>query len=307
MAAAPTEDDKSSHIMLHSLKTLRDKHVGLDLTLYTRTLTYVQCHAVVAAANSTYIKECIEKEYSDVDKIHMKTPYNLKFDVWTKDTLGAVVEYFYTGKIDIAIANVKSILLTALLLDDEYLVQNCVKVIRKVITIDNCQDYYNIAQDNGMDVLKQFCWDFMSERLFKFEPEVVGKLSLDVVIGMLKKDTCGVENEDGILDCVVSWVKHNRDIIDSSDVSNVDLNERTTRDEFVKNTMSLLDCVRFEYCSSNAVYKLLTDSTKVFDHVDAYFNKKCMVQMCCTSANHSGQNVDLNVNQRVYNYKQVNA
>ena len=92
--------------LLPSLKTLYDSQT-VDLVLYTQYNETLLCHSIVAAANSNYIQKCLENYDND------NSTFSVNINIVNKKIISRIVEYFYTGEIDITAADVTDLTLAA--------------------------------------------------------------------------------------------------------------------------------------------------------------------------------------------------
>ena len=73
-----------------------------------------------------------------------------------------------------------------------------------------------------------------------------------------------------ILDAVVKWLQSNSEGVTTEIV------ER------------LIDCVRFEHCTSQTVYGVLDKCHQLFASVELLLHRKCMLHLCCEKAKEQG-------------------
>ena len=84
----------------------------------------------------------------------------------------------------------------------------------------------------------------------------VSELDVELLISIIKEDGCGAESEDMILDAVVKWLQ-----IKSEGVT-TEIVER------------LVDCVRFENCTSQTVYDVLDKCHQLFASAEVLLHRK---------------------------------
>ena len=108
---------------------------------------------------------------------------------------------------------------------------------------------------------------------FCFCRNEVSKLDVELLISIIKKDGCRAENEDMILEAVVKWLQSNSEGV---------------KTEIVER---LIDCVRFEHCTSQTVYDVLEKCHQLFASAEMLLHRKCLLHLCCEKAKEQGVQV----------------
>ena len=76
-----------------------------------------------------------------------------------------------------------------------------------------------------------------------------------------------------ILDAVVKWLQSN---------------SKGVTTEIVER---LIDCVRFEHCTSQTVYDVLNKCHQLFASAEMLLHRKCLLHLCCEKAKEQGAQV----------------
>ena len=184
-----------------------------------------------------------------------------------KNVLSRIVEYFYTGVIEITIADITDLLLAATVLQIDCLIKKSYDIIHKSLCTKNSESFLQFSRNHGIVKLQEICHTFMCDDFQNFlTTNEVSKLDVELLISIIKEDGCRAESEDMILDAVVKWLQSNSEGVSTEIV------ER------------LIDCVRFEHCTSQTVYDVLEKCHQLFASAEMLLHRKCLLHLCCEKA-----------------------
>ena len=188
-----------------------------------------------------------------------------------RNVLSRIVEYFYTGDIEITIADVSDLLLAAIVLQIDCLIEKLYDIIYKSLCIENYERFLQFSRKHGIVKLQEICHTFICDTFPNFlTTNEVSKLNVELLISIIKEDGCRAESEDMILDGVVKWLQSNSEGVTTEIV------ER------------LIDCVRFEHCTSQTVYDVLEKCHQLFASAEMLLHRKCLLYLCCEKAKEQG-------------------
>ena len=223
---------------MKGLHKMRQNEQYTDLTLQSGGV-HIRCHRIVLEAASDYFKamfRCgLEESTSATVQLKMEP-----------DTLTSIVDYMYTGEIELTLDNVQSLVKAGDLLQLGCLKATCADFMASQVELHNCVEFYRFALlyrlDQLQKVSKQFVFaEFKTVALIaKFK-----ELTCRELIEFIKDDDVNVEDEDVVFDAVLGWVRH-------------DLDNRKSLLE------TILEHVRLPYCTRNYLlhmkdtYDLLT-------------------------------------------------
>ena len=261
--------------LIPSLKTLYDRQSEVDLTLLTQDKEVILCHSIVAAANSPYIQHCLENNINcDIPRPDNNSTFCVQIADVNKNVLSRIVEYFYTGDIEITIADVTDLLLAATVLQIDCLIEKLYDIVDKSLCIENYESFLQFSKAHRMVKLQKICHRFFCNDFQDFlTTNEVSKLDVELLIIIIKEDGCRAESEDMILDAVVNWLQSNSEGVTTEIV------ER------------LIDCVRFEHCTSQTVYDVLDKCHQLFASAEMLLHRKCLLHLCCEKAKEQGVQV----------------
>ena len=261
--------------MLPSLKTLYDRQSEVDLTLLTQDKEVILCHSIVAAANSPYIQQCLENNTKcDNPLPDNNSTFCIKIADVNKNVHSRIVKYFYTGNIEITIDDVTDLLLAATVLQIDCLVEKLYDIVHKLLCIENYKKFLQFSRNHGIVKLQEICHTFMCDNFPNFlATNEVSKLDVELLISIIKEDGCRADSEDMILDAIVKWLQSNSEGVTTEIV------ER------------LIDCVRFEHCTSQTVYEVFDKCHQLFASAETLLHRKCLLDLCCEQAKERGVQV----------------
>ena len=257
------------------LKTLYERQSEVDLTLLTQDKEVILCHSIVAAANSPYIQHCLENNINcDNPLPDNNSTFCVQIADVNKTVLSRIVEYFYTGDIEITIADVTDLLLAATVLQIDCLIEKLYNIVHKSLCIENYENFLLFSKAHSIAKLQEICDTFLCDDFQNFlTTNEVSKLDVELLISIIKEDGCRAKSEDMILDAVVKWLQSNSEGVTTEIV------ER------------LIDCVRFEHCTSQTVYDVLDKCNQLFASAEMLLHRKCLLHLCCEKAKEQGVQV----------------
>ena len=261
--------------LIPSLKTLYDRQSEVDLTLLTQDKEVILCHSIVAAANSPYIQQCLVNNIKcDIPLPDNNSTFCVQIADVNRNVLSRIVEYFYTGDIEITIADVTDLLLAATVLQIDCLIEKSYDIVHKSLCVENYESFLQFSRIYGILKLEEICHTFICDDFPNFlTTNEVSRLDVEQLISIIKEDGCRAESEDMILDAVVKWLQSNSEGVTTEIV------ER------------LIDCVRFEHCTSQTVYDVLDKCHQLFASAEMLLHRKCLLHLCCEKAKEQGAQV----------------
>ena len=270
--------------LLPSLKTLYDRQSEVDLTLLTQDKEVILCHSIVAAANSPYIQQCLENNIKcDIPQPDINSTFCVQIADVNKNVLARIVEYFYTGDIEIVLADVTDLLLAATTLQIDCLIEKSYAIVHKSICIESYERFLQFSRQHDLVKLQELCHAYMVDDFSEFlGKNETSKLDVELLISILKEDGCRAESEDMILEAVVKWLQSNSEGVTTEIV------ER------------LIDCVRFEHCTSQTVYDVLDKCHQLFASAELFLYRKWLLHLCSERAKEQGTQVTCKSTQRQY-------
>ena len=237
---------------MKGMHKLRQNEEFTDVTLQSGDV-HVRCHRNVLAVASDYFKamfRCGLKESTSTT-----VPLTMELEILT-----SIVDYMYTGEIELTADNVESLVKACDLLQQDTLKDACENFMLKQVQPANCVGFYKFATLYRLDQLQQ-----KARRVILFEFKTVAfmeefkELSCTELIEFIKDDDVNVEYEDIVNEAVLDWVRHD---LDNRKSSFEDILEhvrlpycRSNYLRYIKNTGDLLTPRCFEYLHEATLFK----------------------------------------------------
>lgn len=235
-----TEDRGHSQDILRSFYILKEQKILTDITIKSGN-TIVDAHRVVLTAGSPYFRACFTShgvfvESNDNNKI-------LILDHISE--VDAIINYIYTGKIDIIDTNYLSLLDSANQLELPKLVNLCGDFLLSRLDIDNCISIHYLAETYACVALASYAEQFIYRNFEHIiSTDEFLNLAIERVLGYIGSDELSVSKEENVFDAIVRWINH--------DVNN--------RKQYVDN---LIGKVRLELVSP----QFIAQSVHQYEHV----------------------------------------
>ena len=223
---------------MEGLNDLRKHDVLCDVVLEVGE-ALIPAHRAVLASFSPYFRIMFTTGLDECQK------RDVKINGVDPDSLQSLIDFAYTGKMDITRDNVQKILPAADLFELPNVRQMCSEYLVEELHPSNCIGITKFAESYQCKVLlersMQYLYDHFQE-IYKEDEFTL--LSVDELKEILSSDELGVVNaEDMVLSAVQSWIRH-------------DPNKREhLLDEI------LYECFRFRFASSSLLQELLSNAT----------------------------------------------
>lgn len=127
------------------------------------------------------------------------------------DALDALIDFCYTGRIEIDEWNALHLLQAASRMEFVAIETKCGDFLRKMVSVSNCLSIWT-----EMELLIQFedlvnlAWTFIGDKfvdIVKCSKEFL-ELNTDYLLALLKRDDLKVCAEEQVFEALVKWVKH---------------------------------------------------------------------------------------------------
>ena len=186
---------------------------------------HIRCHRVVLAVASDYFKamfRCDLKETtSDTVQLTMDP-----------EILTSIVNYIYTGEIELTVDNVESVVKACDVLQLDTLKSGCDVFMKAQVDLANCVGFYRVATLYTLHKVQR-----KAKGLILAEFKTVAftdqfkEMSCSELVEIIKDDNIHVEDEDLVFESVLDWIRNNPDKRKSS-------------------LETILEYVRLPYCTS---------------------------------------------------------
>uniref|UniRef100_X2BA52 BTB domain-containing protein n=1 Tax=Capitella teleta TaxID=283909 RepID=X2BA52_CAPTE len=189
-----------------SLHKLQEKEVMTDVTLILPDQSAIPCHKVVLMAASPFFETMFQSGLKE------GAEQNIKLDFADSDIIKMLVEFFYTGYIELTDGNIKAVVAGSEFLFCKHLKAHCEEYLVDTVDLSNCIDYYRYGQVFNLKLLIKTAFDFLLSKFREFrEISDFDKLTEVELVEVVSCDQLNVENEDVVFEAVVHWVNADSD------------------------------------------------------------------------------------------------
>ena len=215
-----------------SLRRLKEKEVKTDVILRLPDNSTVPCHKLVLMAASPYFETMFTTSFKDSSQEEV----SVKFPGANADAIRMIIQYFYSGEIDLNVENAEDIMTASgfLGLDDSK--AECDELMANHIDSSNCIRVFAFGQKFDLPKLTSNAHEFIVKHFheaLRASPDFKLLKEADLV-EILQDDDLNVATEDIVFEAVVRWV-------------NADLNER--KEAFTR----VASKVRFPFCTKETL------------------------------------------------------
>ncbi|KAK2190600.1 hypothetical protein NP493_74g00014 [Ridgeia piscesae] len=194
---------------MESIHKLRQNEEYTDVTLQSDSLN-IRCHRIVLAVASDYFRAmfgCGLKE-STSDTVQM---------TMEPGTLTSIVDYIYTGQIELTVDNVDSLVKACDVLRLDGLKAGCEDFMVAQLDLTNCVGFFRCAASYHLQTLQG-----KAKRLMLAEFKSVAfcdqlkELSCGDFVEFIKDDNVNVDDEDIVFESVLDWIQYDIENRESS-------------------------------------------------------------------------------------------
>ena len=189
-----------------SMEEMRQTRILCDVTLVAGNVE-IPAHRIVLASSSDY--------FWSMFTINLKEKESSRIPIKNVEPkiLTLLVDYCYTSKIMITQDNVGNIFTASKMFQFSKVTEACSKFIKNQIQPDNCLGIKALAKVyDDTDLISSFTDSY----IFKHFAEVVKneeflELDKEDLFNFIASDKIEMESEDQVFDCILSWIKRDRD------------------------------------------------------------------------------------------------
>ena len=188
------------------MNELRNRRCLCDVVLVAGDIE-ISAHKVVLASASRYFYAMFAGEMveSRRDRIEIK-------EIVEPESLQLLVDFVYTGHLEINSRNTQSLLSAAVLLHLESARQACVDFLMRQLDPANCLGIRGYADLHACEDLVRVCDRFFYDHFADVvESEEYLSLPGNVLEKLLESDELNVKHERQVYEAVAAWVKHDID------------------------------------------------------------------------------------------------
>ena len=196
------ENDEHQSVLLEAMKAMFDSNELVDVTICVQQRIF-QCHRNVLAATSPYFHAMFTSDLNESkqERVHLHEVDGSSVEL--------VIEYAYTGKIEITRGNAQNLLAVASLFQIIPIHQACARFMETQLDITNCIGIYHFGQIHNCKDLHVKAREHI-EKNFVEVSKGEEFMSLDFVqaADILTSNELNVEKEELVYEAVMRWVEH---------------------------------------------------------------------------------------------------
>ncbi|XP_072366926.1 actin-binding protein IPP isoform X3 [Scyliorhinus torazame] len=224
--------DKHARALLAQINRLRAREDFCDVQLQVKEQLF-SVHKLILAASSPYFAVLfaggMQEASKDLIQIHGIEA----------ETFRLLLEFIYTGIIDVSIKNVQEVILAADMLQLTEIVNMCSDFLKGQVDPSNCVGIYQFAEQIACHDLIEFTESYIYVHFLEVcKTEEFMGLEKDVVVKILKNEELHIEDEYQVFTAAMEWV----------------LKDMGKRKKYV---IEVLDPVRFPLLSSRRLFKYI--------------------------------------------------
>ncbi len=236
--AMTIENEEHKNTLLSNMKSLHDSRQLIDVTICIQDNEF-PCHRNVLAATSPYFRAMFTTDLNESKQDRITI---LEVDA---KSVQQVIEYAYTGCIEINKGNAQNLLAVASLFQIPPIHSACAKFMESQLDVSNCIGIHYFAQIHGCDELstkakehteKNFTEVSVCEEFLSLPMEKIGEI--------LSSNELNVEKEEYVFETLLRWIKYDEE----------------NHSKFIGD---LLPCVRFGLLNSKYVQEHVRTNTTI--------------------------------------------
>ncbi|KAJ3649369.1 hypothetical protein Zmor_021117 [Zophobas morio] len=198
-------DDTHKAQMLTSLNTMRKNRHFCDVILHVGN-TEIHAHRAVLASASPYLSEHFANDQQNRLENVVTFKLNGGFD---KDALKILVDYAYTGKLDVKYNQVKAVFLAANHLKMDRVTRTCAQHLIKHLSIENCIEVRSLP---GIARNKEFIQQvdgFIGKEFDKIckNNDVLNLHCVKIEVLNQSREEMTLVNQNSLCRLVLEWIK----------------------------------------------------------------------------------------------------
>ena len=198
-----TVDNKFKENILRSLNAMRQENCLCNVVLRVNGTINFSAHRCVLSASSSYFQALFADDFLE------KTTGVVKLDEIGATAMEKVLEFIYTGEVEIDVVNAQDLVVVADYLNIPALKLNALAVLERSINVSNCLTLQQFSFKYDCGRLKESCAFFINQNFSQVvNSEGFGDLSFESLIDLFRRDELNVVNENEVFSSAISWVKH---------------------------------------------------------------------------------------------------
>ena len=198
-----TVDNKFKENILRALNAMRQENSLCNVLLRVNGTITFPAHRCVLSASSSYFQALFSDDFLE------KKSGVVELEEIGATALEKVLEFIYTGEVEIDLVNAQDLVMAADYLNIPALKLNASAVLETSIDVSNCLTLQHFSTKYGCVRLRESCAFFIYQNFSQVaKSEGFRDLSFESLIDLLRRDELNVVNENEVFYSAISWVKH---------------------------------------------------------------------------------------------------
>lgn len=199
------ENDDHQSTLLTSMKSLYDDALLVDLVLCVQEQRF-SCHRNVLACTSPYFKamftaDLTESKQTEV-KLHEVEP----------DSVQLIIDYAYTGRIEITKINAQNLLAASSLFQITPILKACAKFMETQLDASNCIGIHYFAHIHNCTELRNKAREHIEKNFVEVsQGEEFLTLSEEKLSEIISSNELNVDQEEVVYEALLNWINSDKD------------------------------------------------------------------------------------------------
>lgn len=191
-----------AHHLLTKMDCLRREHHLCDVILQVGSRE-IHAHRLVLSACSQYFQAMFTNQMLESKQEHITLS-----DI-DENSIEEIVNFAYTGQIDIHEDNVQHVLKASSILQLSEIVAACCTFLKGQLHATNCLGIATFAQAHGCVSLGNRAMEYVQDNFTEVvEGEEFLQLNLDNVLALLSSDLIQVTSEESVFEAMYKWLQY---------------------------------------------------------------------------------------------------
>jgi len=187
----------------NGMEEMRLAGILCDVTLNVGNVD-IQAHKLVLANASHYFYSMFTEGLKETDNSR------IVMEGLEPEILTSLVEYSYTNKLIISQDNVFNLYVGSKLLEFGEVTEASIRFLKNQLQPENCLQYMDFAKSHNQS-------DLFDSYILKNFGEIVKqedflKMNKEDLLVFIAGDKIGMESEEQVFDCILSWIHHDRSL-----------------------------------------------------------------------------------------------
>nr|VZI10410.1 unnamed protein product [Spirometra erinaceieuropaei] len=202
MALQEAELFEDEHPLIRSCSALNEIRLAQDikdLTIEVRDGDVLHVHRIVLAARIPSLRASLSGPLGEENTV-------LRWPTASLRLANALVQYVYTGRVEMTQDNVMGLIVLASMLKLPALVNWGVTFLTKRVNLENLSATWDFAKSVNIKLLADTCIGLMEEHFKEFVPtELFVRLPAETVLSLLRSDQLSVGSEEEVVAAIARW------------------------------------------------------------------------------------------------------